>query len=606
MSASKKKEHRPAKAVTNGAIAAVLSLGVGFVPTFIVGAPAGAATYNSSEYSTWVPGQTNIPVLKSLIKRTTMLDWARPGVTQTLSMTNNLDQNVYVLQRTHAMFVLADMASALASLTSASVGGVVTEATMRGAVKAAGEWQDWFKTEIEAENLKVKRGQIGVPRALANIVVATVKKGRDLNGDLKTVLDAVFFGDNSLFDRVTNAQSALADNDPFTQKLVGQIKREAQVIRPGQTEKLSEANYIENAIVFSGTNKPTSGFLEKLGNLLQAVNVPGASGLAGMAGFPTLDMYVMTEDAKKIAHMTSAPNITWTVTEAKIFPDPDGTVGDLAHPEGLGYYLWTVTPPVGEDLSLQTYNRQAYNALESSGFDRGAATQILIRLREQFQSQGSGADDTTVAKATAKVLTGPNFRKLLWLDLKNGENDSPEAVKNATYWAYKDTVWGVTHPAGGATGHESNYIRPAYIVAGGMEFEQGASHRLTDDHPRNVNDNDIAQYDACLSATRYGLTFQDAQRAIQKFGDKIPLGSGNIWNIAAPSTDGIWASDIVQIVAALNGKIKNRARGSSVGDKLVAAIDKLTAENSNDLPRLRAWWDSNANLSKDILAVLEA
>lgn len=98
-------------------------------------------------------------------------------------------------------------------------------------------------------------------------MVATVKKGRDLDGDLKTVLDAVFFGDNSLFDRVTSGQSALADNDAFTQKLVGRIKREAQVVRPGQTEKLSEAGYIENAIVFSGTNKPTSAFLEKLGNL---------------------------------------------------------------------------------------------------------------------------------------------------------------------------------------------------------------------------------------------------------------------------------------------------------------------------------------------------
>ncbi|MGC0417882.1 hypothetical protein [Embleya sp. AB8] len=613
MSANGKKARRPAKAVTNGAIAVVLSLGVGSVPTLVAAAPAGAATYNSTEHSTWIEGQTTIPILKDLIKGTTFLDWARPGVTQSVKMKNTLKQNIYVLQRIHAMFLLADMSTAIASMSStvlsggvlALFGSAVTEAMIRSAAKGAEDWQNWFKDEIEAEYQRAAKGEISRNKAFDNILIATAKKGASLNGDLSTVLNGLF-GENGVFDRVTNTQSALAENEPFTKELVKRIKKEAQVIKPGETKALAKNNYIESAITFSGTNEPPKDFVHQLGNLLQAVNIMGPSGWAGQVGFPTVDMYVMTHDAKKIAHMTTAPNISWIVERDKIVPAADGTVTDLDRQEGLGYYLWTSTP--NADGNLQTYNRKAYNALESIGFDRGAATVILGRLREHFTAQKTTADATTVAKATAMVLAGPSVRKLLWLDYKNGESDpGTTGAVNAAYWVYMDTIWGVSQLASGSGGKYETYISPDFIVEyGGDMFEKGAAHRFEkDNYPKNVNDEDIHQYDACLSATYYGLTFQDAQAALKEIGDKFLLGGSTIWQLAAPigTVGNQQTSEYVELVAALNAKIKTR---TDISAKLIAAIDKLATLHGKDPSNLRTWWESNEDLPADILAGLEA
>lgn len=552
--------------------------------------------YSTGEFSTWVDGQTTIPVLKHLIKGTTFLDWARPGLIQTVKMKNTLSQEVYVLQRIHVMFMVADMSAAIASMASTVISGglkalfrgAVKEGGLRAAVKAAGEWQDWFEKKVVAEYQKSVKGEITVPAALGNIVVATAEKGKSLNGDLNTLINAIY-GENSVFDRVTNAQSALSDNDPLTRELVGQIKKKAQLIKPGETKVIADNNYIESAIAFSGTNKPPEDFLDKVGNLLQAVNIMGPSGWAGQVGFPTVHMYVMTEDAKKLAHMTTAPNISWNVKKDRIVSIADGNTEN----EGLGYYLWSATPY--GDLTLQAYNRQAYNALESIGFDRGAATTILIKLRELLQNAIPDVDTTAIAVTAAQTFLGPSFRKLLWLNYTNGEQGSGTvAAENATYWALRDANWAVGNFPEGAT------------------LEQLATYRLEKDHPKNVNDDDMAKYEACLSATYYGLTFQDAHYAFRQFEQSFQFGGTNIWHLAAPTGTGKdrQASLYVEITAALNGRIKNHATtggpASVTGHKLVAAIAKLGTAHGRDTSKLLAWWNSNKDLPKDILAGLEA
>ncbi|WP_405798611.1 hypothetical protein [Streptomyces sp. NBC_01506] len=541
------------------------------------------STYATSEQSTWIQGQTSIPGLKELIKGTTFLDWSRPGITQTVQMKNELTQNIYVLERTRILFILADMATSSASLaTAATVKGMMVEAVVRALVGLK-DWKASMDKYVQDTIAVYNTNKIELDKYAAIMAKKIFEAGISLNGDAKTLYDSVI----DLFGRVDadNVHSELGGgqmnkDDPFTKELIKRFRLQGKKIVPGATKPVRQANLVEGLAVFTGTNQPPAELKEAAANALQAINISGVSGVAGQLGIPTVDMYVMTHNAVKFAHMTTAPNISWVVKPDKIVP-ADNLGAEITELPGLGYYLWSNAKDGKDFILLQNKNRVAYNALASAGFDRAGATVILREIFNTLNGRrlAEGTPKDEIAATAAEIATGANFRKLLWMVYKR-QGNSPEAIKNSVNRAIDHIDWNA--------GTKTSLI----LYRDSASAEKYAKERVVakDFSEWSVKNSDA--YDACLSAGRYGINFNDTVEYLFRLSVKFHTST---WSLAAPTGGGLVTSDYVGIIAALHG--------FNGGDKqkVLDQIDKLgayyvddtwKAGQAGDNQKLLAWWDT--------------
>ncbi|MYV98006.1 hypothetical protein [Streptomyces sp. SID3343] len=550
--------------------------------------------HHTSEESTWIEGQTSIPVLRDLIQGTTFLDWARPGVTQNVKMKNATKQNVYVLERTRILFVIADTTTAIISLVKGTtVKGMVEEAVVR-AVLNIKTWVEDLNKKISDAVKDYQAGRIDFVTYTGTVTKATVGSIANLNGDARTLFDAVvdIFGrvraDDVHSDLAELPHLSLTKDDPFTKDLIERFRKQGTKIEPGETKPVRESDLAKGLAVFSATNQPPENLKDAVSVALQAVNIGGVGNVAGQLGFPTVDMYVMTHDGLQYAHMTTAPNISWIAKPDRIVPARDDGTGQTELP-GLGYYLWSNTSKGGGVVNLQNLNRVAYNALESIGFDRGLATVVLYKLRAKLVAL-SGKEDgpsNPAAATTAEVLALPNFRKLFWM-VYTREGEGDDRVENAVYNTMKHITWYV----------DSKTITTFHKDSAAVE--KHAKVRLDAKDFGQWNSRSSDGYDACVSAGRYGISFDDADEYLLHIALKFAVV--DIWPLSAPRRVGkkTTASDYVQIIAALHA--------CACGDnrKVHDLIDRLGAFYENpagdprwqvgDSGKLLAWWKSKKPL----------
>lgn len=574
---------------------------------------ASGTTYNSSasEPDTWIPGQTQIPVLKKLIKGTTFLDWSRPGLLQTVNVRNTTGQNIYVLQRTKVMFVLADMAAAGASLYTgiASGGfGIKTEAVARSAMNSIELWTTTLQKELKALHDKKYTAQEKADgQVQSDVAKAFADAATSLNGDAATLYNGVI----DLFGRrrANNAQSALADGNKFDDLLFQKIKDQALTIKNNATTSVRSDNYRKNLVTW-GVLKTTDVLTGSLAadfavnpvatvanELLGVVNIFGVSGVAGQLGFPTVDMYVIRDD-KYGVHMTTAPNVSWIASGNRISPATTTPSGNLSSLEGIGYYTWrdmTSTTLVDD----QTLYRTAYNALESNGFDAAAATKIiagvLTGLTKGAAAGKGGAGFTE--KTAAQLVLQPNFRKLVWLEYytrstavgfdqaTQAGTQAQQAVADAISKA--DSKW-AADPVTSLENAALKGLSKGSATGGFSVWSQDASY----------------MYDACVSATWYGANFWDTQQLLQHIGNNFDFGTSDVWTSSAPDMGAHIASEYVQIVAAMLASTGN------VNDALTKIDDLLITFGGNPgqvrMPSfdLLEWWDQKGGFpaSKPVTA----
>ncbi len=554
--AEKKRGPRAAVARRCAAVAMALAvvLGAGAVGGSTAGAATASAatgnTYDSSksEPDTWTPGQTRIPFLKSLYRGTTFLDWARPGLVQTVSVRNTTGQTIYVLQNTKAMFVLADMAAAVASgVTAVSSGGsgIATEAMVRAGLSNILQWKESLSVGLQTLDNKVYTDkQKSDGEVQADVWQTYLAAAASLNGDAATVYN----GFVDLLGRASsdNPQSALADGDPFDKMLFQKIKEEGLTITNNQTVSIRSDDYRKNLAVWgvikSGeilTGSFAADFIKNpvatvANELLGVVNIFGVSGLAGQLGFPIVDMYIIRDDEYGV-HMTTAPNISWVASTSRISPADTTPSGSISELSGIGYYAWRDMTNTTDLVDDQTLYRMAYNALESTGFDAAGATQIIKGVLTGLNTSGSGFTEQTAAK----LVLQPNFRKLVWLEFYSGavstgtltpataaQTAVQDAVSKAAAWSVSPVASLENAAAAGlSTGGSSNF----------SVWSQDTSD----------------MYDACVSATWYGVNFWSARKLLQRMGDYFTFGPATVWRAAIPDLGVHEASAPVQVAASI-------------------------------------------------------
>ncbi|MEU6332487.1 RICIN domain-containing protein [Streptomyces sp. NPDC047049] len=597
---------RPAAA----ALALAVVLGSGAAGGFTASAATSAAsgtTYNSSasEPDTWIQGQTQMPILKHLIKGTTFLDWSRPGLTQTVKIKNITGQNIYVLHRTKALFVIADVAAASTSLATAIASGgfgIASEARARNALNSIERWNTDLEAKLKSlQDKNYTDQQKSDGQVQTDVAKAIYDAATSLNGDAKTLCDGVL----DLFGRMStdNAQSALDDGNKFDQLLFEKIKDQAITIKNKETESVRSDNYWKNLITWGlvKANDVITGSLAAdfevnpvatvANELLGVVNIFGVSGVAGQLGFPTVDMYVIRED-KHGVHMSTAPNISWIASLKLIAPGKKHSRGDISPLPGIGHYLWRDMTKSTDSLdgqSLysvddQTLYRRAYNALESDGFDAAAATKIMRGILAGLK-KGAGATAEQAGKFTeqtaAQLVLKPNFRKLVWLEYyakttatgpdqakQGGKQAVAEAIaKVPTRWAEYPVFWLELSAAYGL-----------WQGSGGFSaWSQEAS----------------AMYDACVSATWYGANFWDARKLLQRIGRDFDFGTRDVWTSSVPKDN--LASEYVQIVAAVLASAGHVNHAFSKIDALSVTFGGAPGQVKVPSSRLLEWWTQDGD-----------
>jgi ricin-type beta-trefoil lectin protein len=633
------------------AVALAVVLGSGAAGGFIAsaaGTDGGGATYDSSasEPDTWIPGQTQIPVLKHLIKGTTFLDWSRPGLVQTVSVQNNTAKksngtaatgtNLYVLQRTRLGFLIADIAAVVTGQMAnmATPGGSVLdnlknsamgEAIVRAGLTAAGFQTALVKEKLLPDSTKANSAINSIAawdttivskiRGLASKSYTAAEKANgqvakdvltlikdssaSLNGDAQTLIDHTV----DIMGRylTSDPQTALDDNSAFDQALFAGIKERGLLITPGQTVEVKSTDYSKNLVtwgVLTVASIPSYGanpFANTLNTLLGAVNVCGVSGWAGQLGFPTVEMYIIRED-KHGVRMTTAPNMSWIAYKDKVTPATTSPSGSLSTLQGIGYYKWR--DMTKKDLvDIQTLRGRAYNALESNGFDAAAATKIITGVLTGLNNGGGGTASTQ--KNAARLVLQPNFRKLVWLEYYSigtsgsGSSDALTLAGDAARQAVADAIakadskW-AADPVPSLEKAASEGLSKGSGKGGFSVWSQETSN----------------MYDACVSATWYGVNFGHALKLLRRIGNDFSFDTGDVWTNSAPDTAAHIAGEYVQIVAAMIARTGNVDHALAKIDDLAITFGGNPGQVKMPGSDLLEWWDQNGGFpaSKPVAA----
>ncbi|MFE9934565.1 ricin-type beta-trefoil lectin domain protein [Streptomyces sp. NPDC005533] len=629
MSIQEKKKRGTRAVVARQSAAAALTLAV-VLGSGVVGAPTASAInfipYTTAEEDTWVPGQTQIPILKDFWKGTTFLDWARIGATQNVQVQNSTGQNaptgtgatgtaataqnIYVLQQTRLAFVFADMAAAAASLTinvaSGNWTGLASEAAIRGAL---GDYQTCAWGLVKSANEKLtayKTQSISELRIASDAKDAALSLGKclsQLNGDAKTLWE----GAEDLLARLPqngSAATALQTGgmSGLNDLLFEKFKAEAVTIAPGETKSVRNDDYKISLAAFAGTNatfaqankqaqqnKTTVGakFINKLSGILGVLNVKGVSGWLSQLGFPTVGMYAIRAD-KFGTYMTTPGHISWVAYHDKIKPASSTLSGNIAPQEGIGHYTWRdLTTP--RTSGNQTLFSSAFNALESSGWDAAGSSDaikgILTSLKD-FNKTATQAD-------AAKLVLQPNFRKLLWMEYtanqsQPGYNSTPYASAG---WAVRDASAKV--PATNTTWKKS----PASVIstletAARDGLKAGGNAGGFTNGPPVWNQEASDMYDAVTSAVWYGPTFRHAQQVLQRMANNFNFGTTGVWASSVPDTTAGTASPYVQIAAAVLANAKgNLQEAFKTIDLLAITYGGTAGMSQSSTADLVSWWD---------------
>lgn len=422
MSARHKKMHKISIAAANRSATVILSLGV------VLGSSVASTTAASAAPSTWNPG-----------KNKGFLHWARPGMVQEVKVTNNTKQNIYVLQRTQFMFVLADMGAAAASLsTGATVAGMGKEALINLS-KDAKNWRDnlvnGFITAYNKWEASGKVNVIGFANDARNILGESVAS---LNGDVSTLRN----GYNELYNRIfsDNVHTDLHDkltfghSDPYSNELMKRIKDAAITVAPGATESVRKADYTANLDTYlktlsgGGISFP-KGFTEKAAFGLGLLNILGVSTLLGQAGVDTTDMWVVTKDGKKSVNVSTAPNVSWIIQDDRVSP----AKANGALERTLGYYEWNRMGGTPTERAVQ----QAIAVMEKDGISRDDASSFF-----EYMTNGASGGNLTADQKNERIAevinNSPDLRQALWLRL-HSPNPSDyrrtnESIADAMKW----------------------------------------------------------------------------------------------------------------------------------------------------------------------------